>query len=228
MTTPVRRLAMLATALMASVGAAVVGYAVPAQAEPAALIVIEPDHLEGRHTVPLQLEDFAPGDSRTASVLVRNDTDRAARIAYTHAVFGDDSMSEYVWITIRHDGVEMVHGRAGSVRVDGARFEIAPGSTSTLEVELAMHRGEGNAAQGSSMRVRLEFAVKGGAAPLATGVAADGTPLTAGGSDTQTLPPTGESLSTFHLLVWSTLAAFAAALLALLLTAVQRRGEQRR
>lgn len=226
MRTPVRRLAMLATALVASVATLMAGYAAPAQAEAPAMVVIEPGHLNRDHTVPFRLDNLAPGDSRTATVAVRNDAARLVHIRYGGATFTDDTLSEHLWISVRHNGVELTRGRAGSPRVHGASFEVGPGTTSTLEIELTMHRGEDNAAQGTSMLVDFEFAVQGGVAPIATGVAPDGTPLSAGGDSTaQTLPPTGESLGIFHLLVWATLGTFAAALLTLLLVALRTRDD---
>jgi len=215
------RLARGLVAVVAALGAVTVGVAGlpgPAYAADDPIIVIRADHLEGEHTVPFHMNRFAPGDTRSATVVLRNDTHRAAQVVYSGARFGVDSLADHVWLSIDHDGVELARGRADSQRLDGARFQVGAGATTRLRIELSMPKGEGNDVQGTSMRVVFTFSISGGAAPIETGV-----PGTTGAT---ALPPTGESLAPFHLLVWAALGAFTALLLGLFLLALRRREER--
>jgi len=215
------RLARGLVAVVAALGAVavgVVGLPGPAYAADDPVIVIKADHLEGEHTVPFHMNGFAPGDTRSATVVLRNDANRTAQIVYAGARFGTGSLGKHVWLSIRHDGVELARGRADSERLDGTRFQVGAGATTRLRIELTMPKSEGNDAQGTSMRVLFTFSISGGAAPIETGV-----PGTAAGT---ALPPTGESLATFHALVWAALGAFAAALLGFFLMALRRREDE--
>jgi hypothetical protein len=201
--------------LLAGLLATGVVLAAPAEAAETPVVVVDADSLEGARQVPFHIDDFAPGDDHPVAVVVRNEADSAAQVTYRGAEFSQDALAEHVQLTIRREGVVLGSGRADSARLDGATFQLAPGASTRLRVDLSIPAAVGNEAQGETMRGVFRFEIRGGSAAVETGVASKGA-----------LPPTGESLDAFHLLVWGALSAFAALLALLLLAALRRRDEE--
>lgn len=231
------RYAWLTVALAAVFGLASGMLATPAHAADAA-VVITGNRLEGPRNVPFNLRNFAPGDTAELNVVVRNDTNRAAQVTYTGAGFREDALAEHAVLTIKREGVVLATGPADSARLTGATLQVGPRTATRLGVELSMPRGQGNAAQGKSMRVVFRFEIKGGSAEVGTGDWAPPTNTGATGVSGRdswhtgattpmkdVLPPTGESLGAFHVLVWAALGAFAGLLVALTIAAARRRND---
>ena len=185
-----------------------------------------------------RLEGIRPGDQYAFPVHLRNDSAQDVEVTFEGLDYQDvdspspvstDNLRHYTTLTLENAGVVIGRGAADSRTLAGARVYLPAGTTQRLRSELTMPAGVGNAAQGTSLDVVYHFSIAHASGstidtgtasgPDAAGSAGHGGPGYAydGG-----LPPTGESLFTFHLMVWAALGAFTALLATLFLAAIRR------
>ena len=219
-------LSMLATVLALGVGVEP-AHGADGSAERSAVLVID-DNRAAVEGVVFDARNIHPGYRRSFDITVRNDANGVATL--TFAGFGftgrnAEDLRETATVTLTHEGELLGTGGAGSQRLNGATVVIGAGRTTRLTATLAIDKSVGNEAQGQRLHVVFKFQVTGGTAPIEEGVAPDGQPLT-GPASVTTLPPTGESLGGFHLLVAATLATLAAMLGCLALAALRPRRDE--
>lgn len=192
----------------------------------APVLVVRDNSVTATDDVVFDVDGIGPGYRESFPLYVRNDASSAAVVIFEGFEYDGDGnpatgrLEENTTLTLRYQGVELGSGGAGDERLDGATLSVPAGQTVRLDSELVLAASVGNEAQGDHLEVIYNFRI------ATKDTLDDGTGGGEDGDNSQTLPPTGESLATFHALVWLTIVTTAVALVLALLAAVARRSQE--
>jgi hypothetical protein len=193
--------ARLVPALVLSLAAlGVPAAAVASQQSPT--LTVEPGRASQNTHVVFDLPGVGPGYEGRRDLDVRNASGRTAAVTFTGFEFqgdGDAStpdLRDVTTVTLALGGTVIGRGGADSGTLKGSEICLPAGAQRTLASTVQIASNIGNRYQGGVLKVQYDFAVS--TAPGACGIVApDVLP--------DTLPPTGESLSAFTILVWAVL-----------------------